>query len=139
MYTKRASKASAHTAPIYSVQWTAGGDIVTGSLDETVCIWSHQHTTGTDESGGHGKDSFVQKKVYDGHDLGVISALVHQDGKQMAVSSLDCQVRLYNMEKGTLVNEVLVACQSCGFAYVEVCELRALRAVPRLAVASVCV
>ena len=106
MYTKRASKANAHTDAIYSVQWTSSGDIVTGSLDETVCVWSHTHTTGTDESGGHGKDSFVQKKVYEGHDLGVISAVVRQDGKQMAVSSLDCQIRLYDAESGTLENAI---------------------------------
>ena len=36
MYKKRAGKPNAHLDAIYSVDWTPYGDIITGSLDETV-------------------------------------------------------------------------------------------------------
>ena len=85
-----------------TVDWTPYGDIVTGSLDETVRVWNHSHTLGDSESGGHGKDSLLEKKCFEGHELGVVSAKVHKDGKMLAASSLDSHIRVYNFSTGQL-------------------------------------
>ena len=75
------------------------------------CVWNHSHTLGDSESGGHGKDSLVEKKCFEGHELGVVSAKVHKDGKVMAASSLDSHIRVYNFSTGQL-DKVLGPCLS---------------------------
>ena len=99
MYSKRVTKTNAHLDAIYSVSWIESGNIITGSIDETVKVWNSTHIAG---QGGHEKDNLVEAQCIDGHELGVLSSKVHKNCKHMAVSSLDCKIRLYDLATDTL-------------------------------------
>ncbi|CAK4609458.1 unnamed protein product [Aphanomyces euteiches] len=90
MYRASSKVTSAHNDGVWSTFWTSRDQILSGSVDEVVKSWD---ASSTDES-------LSVMKQYPGHVLGTISVVATKDGRRAATSSLDCQVRILNLETG---------------------------------------
>jgi WD repeat-containing protein 61 len=80
----------AHNDGIWSVCWTKKSNrILTGSIDDTVKMWSG-------ESGAH-------MRTLEGHTLGVVSVVGSNNGLYAASVSLDSQIRLWDVFQHSLI------------------------------------
>ncbi|RHY77974.1 hypothetical protein DYB34_006106 [Aphanomyces astaci] len=92
MYRASSKVTSAHNDGVWSTFWTSRDQILSGSVDEVVKSW--------DASSLEESQSLSVVKQYPGHVLGTISVVATKDGRRAATSSLDCQVRILNLETG---------------------------------------
>ena len=93
-YVSRVRKEDAHDDGIWSVAWSANGQIVTGSCDEVVQTYMV-----------HGQQ-IEKKHELRGHHLGVTSVSVSAEGNLAASSALDSHIRLWDLEKGEEVRTI---------------------------------
>ena len=93
-YVSRVRKDDAHDDGIWSVAWSANGQIVTGSCDEVVQTYMV-----------HGQQ-IEKKHELRGHHLGVTSVSVSAEGNLAASSALDSHIRLWDLEKGEEVSTI---------------------------------
>uniref|UniRef100_A0A7S3K5V2 Anaphase-promoting complex subunit 4 WD40 domain-containing protein n=1 Tax=Aureoumbra lagunensis TaxID=44058 RepID=A0A7S3K5V2_9STRA len=87
---KRIEKA--HDAAIWTVAWTAQEKIISGSNDECVSI--------------RGRDDMGITHRFEGHRLGVLSVDTDAAGSILAVASIDCVIRFYDLDKGISTGEI---------------------------------
>ena len=91
----------AHEDALWCVAWRPGGkSFITGSVDETVKVWSLGESDDTLLDSSH---------TYTGHTLGVISVAVDASGTFAASSALDSFIRVWNLEVGLLSSECSLA------------------------------
>jgi len=95
MYSLITKKEQAHEDSIWSCAWgakynTDGGTehIITGSVDDTVKIWKWMDPG----------DKLELRHTLEGHQLGVVSVDVTQKGNVVASSSLNSQIRLWDVD-----------------------------------------
>ena len=127
---------AAHGNAIWSVAWAPSDIIVTGSLDETVRCWdlTEEAVEVSTHSGTEKHEILQQVRELDGHQLGVISTSINHDGSLLATTSLDCRMRLWNLNDGSLVcvikcvfdNTLFCVCRTVRWFFYE--ESRKLRA-----------
>ncbi|OQR81607.1 peroxisomal Lon protease [Thraustotheca clavata] len=92
MYRASSKVTSAHNDGIWSTVWTSRNQIISGSLDEVVKSW--------DASSSEDNAILPVVKQFPGHVLGTLAVTATKDGRKAATSSLDCQVRILNLESG---------------------------------------
>ena len=81
---------AAHNDGIWALCWTRKSNrILTGSIDDTVKMWSG-------DSGAH-------MRTLDGHTLGVVSVVGSNNGLYAASVSLDSQIRLWDVYQHSLI------------------------------------
>jgi len=88
---------NAHDDGIWTVVWAKNdvhNYIITGSLDDTVKSWYWNGTT-----------LECQHKLL-GHKLGVISVDIDASGLRAVFSSLDSQIKVWDLEKGQLIKSI---------------------------------
>ena len=112
---------AAHGNAIWSVAWAPSDIIVTGSLDETVRCWdlTEEAVEVSTHSGTEKHEILQQVRELDGHQLGVISTSINHDGSLLATTSLDCRMRLWNLNDGSLMKHIRagpVEAWTCSFA-----------------------
>jgi len=76
------------------VNWASATQLVTGSVDETVKIW-----TLTD-------DKISEAHVCKGHSFGIVSTAVNSTGTMAASSSLDSTIRFWDVASGKEVKKI---------------------------------
>eukprot|EP00039_Didymoeca_costata_P001378 m.51939 g.51939 ORF g.51939 m.51939 type:complete len:308 (-) comp10765_c0_seq3:744-1667(-) len=87
----------AHDDSVWSVAWCKNENrdyIITGSVDDSVKSW--QIVT----------DDCVQRHKLEGHKLGVTSVDVDTEGRVAASCSLDNKIKLWDLEKGTMIKSL---------------------------------
>lgn len=100
MYSLIAKQEQAHDDSIWSCAWGAVNEkdgtenIITGSVDDTVKIWKWS------------RDRLELRHRIEGHQLGVISVDVNNQGTVAASSSLNSQIRLWDVETGKLIKDI---------------------------------
>jgi WD repeat-containing protein 61 len=83
----------AHEDAIWSLTWTNKSNrILTGSIDDTVKMWSG-------ESAAH-------MRTLDGHNLGVTSVVSSANGVYAASASLDSQIRIWDVLQHSLIKYI---------------------------------
>lgn len=83
----------AHEDAIWSLTWTHKSNrILTGSIDDTVKMW-----TG---------DSVAPLRTLDGHNLGVVSVVSSSNGFYAASVSLDSQIRIWDVYQHSLIKYI---------------------------------
>jgi WD repeat-containing protein 61 len=83
----------AHDDGIWSVSWSKKTNkIVTGGIDDTVRVWN--------------SDSLSQLHTLQGHQLGVISVDISQNGQLACSTSLDGQLRIWDIGSHSLIRSV---------------------------------
>ena len=76
-----------HSDSVWSCCWTPdGSQLVTGSVDESVNVYSDQ------------EGKLVRHHEYPGHTLGVISVAVDPTGVYAASSALDSFIRVWSIQ-----------------------------------------
>jgi WD repeat-containing protein 61 len=90
MFRPSRTVSGAHSDGIWSACWTSSNKILTGSVDETVKSWTP------------GENGVEKAHEMGGHQLGVISMVVNRDGSECTTSSLDSQIRVWDVEQGQL-------------------------------------
>lgn len=93
MYSVLMKQDLAHDDAIWSCAWAKspkdGSDLIlTGSVDDTVKCWKCDD------------EKLVLQHIFEGHALGVFSVDVSHDGKVAASSSLDSNIKLWDLETG---------------------------------------
>ena len=136
MYRRCVSVKEAHGDAIWAVTWGPGEDIVSGAVDGTCKRWAHEGEAGAGGGGGGGAEeksegggsdaggkktdgaapdsipgeasteSVRQSGVFEGHQLGVISAVLHPSGNMVATTCVDCRIRIYDMQEEALTHEI---------------------------------
>ena len=115
----------AHADAIWSAAWVDNETLVSGSVDETVKVWDVTTTGAADALGDEGftHTALRRARTLDGHQLGAISVGVHTaaaaaaaaEGEgggggapkaTVAVSSLDCVIRLWDVASGEAVGTI---------------------------------
>jgi len=92
MYRAGACRPKAHEDAIWSIAWCPTTDrIVTGSVDASVKVWVPDAL--------HGEESEPQLHIK-GHSLGVVSAVLSPDGRNLATNGLESEIRLWDGESG---------------------------------------
>lgn len=83
------AKAAAHDEGVWACAWLPGGHdrLLTGSVDETVKLWSA------------GEDKLEPGHTYAGHALGVIALDVDASASLAVSSSLDSVIRVFSVEE----------------------------------------
>ena len=88
---------NAHTDSIWSIAWTEGGKVITGSIDESVCVWEVPAASAEEEKKIEGDMKISLKETFGDHALGVISVAAQPTGKceclgffTVGISILDC-------------------------------------------------
>lgn len=85
-HSREGAQAAAHDEGIWSVAWVPGtSQLLTGAVDETIKIWDCASK----------KPAFVH--TLSGFSLGVVSLCVDPTGTYGAASSLDSNIRVWNM------------------------------------------
>eukprot|EP00935_MAST-01C_sp_MAST-1C-sp1_P000163 g163.t1 len=79
-----------HTDGVWATCWTSTNKILTGSVDETVRSWTQA------------EKGFEKAHEMGGHQLGVISMAVNRDGTECTTSSMDSQIRVWDVEQGQM-------------------------------------
>ncbi|KAF9997602.1 WD repeat-containing protein 61 [Entomortierella chlamydospora] len=79
------TKEDAHEDGIWSVAWSSKNTLVTGSLDNTVKVWNTEN--------GELKGTLT------GHQLGVNSVDTNADGSLAVSTSLDSQIRIWDLDQ----------------------------------------
>ena len=90
---------TSHEDGIWSVEWTSKNQIITGSVDETVKVWNPKVVPPTDEQ--ERRVELQQAKSFEGHTLGVISAIPNSAGDILYCSSLDSTIRVWDLATNT--------------------------------------
>ncbi|KAJ1460957.1 WD40-repeat-containing domain protein [Pelagophyceae sp. CCMP2097] len=85
---------NAHEDGIWSLCWTSRGQLVTGSVDETVKVW---------KAAGTEKKPDVVKA---GNSLGVASVVVDSSGHSVFSASLDSVIRISDVDTGELTGVI---------------------------------
>lgn len=85
----------AHEDGIWATGWSANDVLLTGSVDESVMLWSEEG------------DSLQRVHTFMGHNLGVISLTAHPKGTYAATSSLDSLVRVWDIEDRQTTLQIL--------------------------------
>jgi WD repeat-containing protein 61 len=100
MYSLASKQEQAHEDSIWSCAWGARSEkdgtenIVTGSVDDIVKIWKWSN------------DHLELRHKLEGHLLGVISVDINRQGTIAASSSLNSQIRLWDIELGKQIKEI---------------------------------
>lgn len=87
----------AHTDSAWSVAWSKNDNndyIVTGSVDDTVKSWALAG------------DTVEERHKFEGHRLGVVSVAVDGSGLVAVSSSLDSQIKVWDLEHGNLTKTI---------------------------------
>lgn len=87
----------AHDDAIWSCAWASPNCLITGSLDHSAKVWNLYSA---------GETRLVNKFVFEGHTLGVVSVDVSQDGKIVATSALDSKIRLFDLDKESEIRTI---------------------------------
>lgn len=78
----------AHDDAVWSAAYLPNSDfLLTGSVDESVKLWTH----------GEQKDKLEAGHTYLGHTLGVVSVAVDPSGQHAASSALDSFIRVWHL------------------------------------------
>ena len=98
-YRVLSKREDAHGDAIWAAAWGKGGDsIVTGSLDDTVKVWTwSDHDHHQRRRGRRTRERLELRRTLRGHQLGVVSVDVSPDGRRAASSSLDGRLRLWDI------------------------------------------
>lgn len=85
---------NAHDDSLWAATWVPATDerpplLLTGSLDETVRLWS--------------PDDMKCEATYAGHCLGVVSVAAHPSGEIAASASLDSFIRVFNVKNNDTI------------------------------------
>mmetsp|Transcript_7542 Transcript_7542/g.19441 ORF Transcript_7542/g.19441 Transcript_7542/m.19441 type:complete len:306 (+) Transcript_7542:33-950(+) len=91
-------RVEAHTDSVWSVAWSRdeGEEVLlTGSVDTVVKSW---HINGEGKLNGRHK--------LEGHRLGVVSVAVNSAGTVGMSSSLDSQIKIWDLERGNLIKDI---------------------------------
>ena len=95
----------AHEDALWCVAWQPDSrSLITGSVDETVKVWT---------LGEPGSTTVESAHTYTGHTLGVISVAIDATGKFAASSALDSFIRVWNLEVTRVPSEER-GCAECG-------------------------
>jgi WD repeat-containing protein 61 len=105
--TRNVKVDDAHDDAVWCCAWVPGdgphaGDLITGSVDESVKVWRPPPAAGG-ESGGGAADAagaagpLEPLHTYVGHTLGAVSVAVDGTGTYGASASLDSFVRVWNL------------------------------------------
>lgn len=87
----------AHEDALWCVAWQPDSrSLITGSVDETVKVWT---------LGEPGSTTVESAHTYTGHTLGVISVAIDATGKFAASSALDSFIRVWNLEVTRVLSE----------------------------------
>lgn len=100
--SKRVDKA--HEDGIWSVVWTAKNKIISGSVDEVVAVRA---------------DDLTLTHQFADHLMGVVGVSCDASGSLAAASSIDCKIRLYDLDAGrhkTTIDCGPVECWTCALS-----------------------
>lgn len=84
----------AHGDSAWGCTWVADGRVVTGSVDERVKVWREE------------EKEYTPEFEFEGHNMGVVALAADPTQTVVAVSSMDCVVRLWNVESGIKVRQI---------------------------------
>jgi WD repeat-containing protein 61 len=93
MYKLQKKVDHAHEDSIWAVSWAKSNVIVTGSIDETVKVWDPN-------------DLSKPKHIFGSHELAIVSVDCSGDGKRAVTSSMDGQIRVYDIEAGKKIQTI---------------------------------
>uniref|UniRef100_A0A7S2RK09 Anaphase-promoting complex subunit 4 WD40 domain-containing protein n=1 Tax=Rhizochromulina marina TaxID=1034831 RepID=A0A7S2RK09_9STRA len=80
----------AHEDGVWALAWTSRDQLISGSVDETVKVWSAAE--------GQGERGTLEKTCsFDGHHLGIISAVPSSTGEWLVTSALDHFIRIWSL------------------------------------------
>eukprot|EP00124_Ichthyophonus_hoferi_P002128 Ihof_evm11s133 gene=Ihof_evmTU11s133 len=94
IYTIKCVVENAHEDSVWGVVWVSKDKILTGSVDETIKVWD------CDE------ESPTCTNTLQGHELGVVSVDVSQDGAMAVSSSLDSNIKLWDLNTNQLIRSI---------------------------------
>lgn len=101
---KLSNSVAAHEDSVWSVAWSKNGQsdcLLTGSVDSTVKSW---HRNGEDD--GDKPPQLECRYKFEGHNLGVLSVAVNNEGKIGVSSSLDSHIKIWDLENGSLIRDI---------------------------------
>lgn len=93
---------NAHEDGIWSVVWTSKNKIISGSVDEIVAVRA---------------DDLTLTHQFPDHLMGVVGVSCSASGSLAAASSIDCKIRLYDLDAGRLQSTIEcgpVECWTCA-------------------------
>jgi len=93
MYKVHKRVEGAHDDSIWAISWAKSNVIVTGSLDETVKVWDPA-------------DMKTPKHKFGSHELAIVSVDCNNDGTKVVTSSMDGQIRVYDLESAKLFQTI---------------------------------
>jgi len=100
---------AAHSDGIWALSWSSKTNkLLTGSVDETVKVWNADPAA-----------NFSLSHTNQGHQLGVVSLDVNKAGTLAVSTSLDSQMRIWDLNNQTLVKAIdsgPVEAWSCAFS-----------------------
>ena len=99
MYSRKFRQELAHDDGIWCCAWSKferenAEIVVTGSVDDKIKIW---HC---------GRESLELRHTCEGHQLGVVSVDMNNDGSIVASSSLDAMIRVWDIESGKQIKTI---------------------------------
>jgi WD repeat-containing protein 61 len=93
-YAPKCSLADAHEDGIWSVAWSANGQLITGSCDEVCSTFTCMGA------------ELQPKHTLKGHALGITSVSCSVAGGLAASSALDSHIRIWDLEIGTELRSI---------------------------------